>query len=509
MDAVSDGDQSAVQDVGDSGEMSVTGGEGGGDASHCEIGDGGEISVTESDCESDGGEISVTESHCEIGDSGDNGAAETAEIQEEDGRERVELNLQLSEGDEKFDGDLTHSVEEGDEGGCDMVESEVGSVIEEGVLGADEFNWTVSTPDINWTVSTPDISSVSGQMNTPQDPPHSTEEEAEREDTEDRETVGSTDSRSTQSNSADRATYTSSSSYHESYSTTSRHTQSSTATYTSSSSYHESYSTTSQHTQSSLSSRMSASTDRLTGTPYSASYSAGMGPTGIISPGVVPQPNFDDLSSSGASGEGACPSPHSLTNTHSTHSLLYYTPFSSSPPRSSLSTYHTAALSPSHPHPSHHTPYSQPSHSPSSQGTPSSPTDSQRHSLTPSHISLSSCSPPHPLTPSHISLSSCSPPHPLTPSHISLSSCSPPHTHTLSTDKGESSVIVLDSSDDEEADNKLDNCECCVCVCACFTTYYISHSVFSHEAPVRKEENGISKSSLSKEVSFHSHIQYS
>ena len=76
VDAVSDGDQSAVQDVGDSGEMSVTGGEGGGDESHCEIGDGGEISVTESHCESDGGEISVTESRCEIGDSGDNGAVE-------------------------------------------------------------------------------------------------------------------------------------------------------------------------------------------------------------------------------------------------------------------------------------------------------------------------------------------------------------------------------------------------------------------------------------------------
>ena len=169
------------------------------------------------------------------------------------------------------------------------------------------------------------------------------------------------------------------------------------------------------------------------------------------------------------------------TETLPTHGLSAspITPPSHSPPKSlshsppnspshsspnSLSHSLPNALSHSSPNSPSHSPPNSPSHSP-----PNSPSHSAPNS--PSHSPLSSPSsyPSHsPLSP-HMSPTLTSP----SPSSIQRETQSVQPPLSSSNDVGWSTVIIIDSSDEEEeADCKLEQCKCttvfvCVCVCIC------------------------------------------
>ena len=175
------------------------------------------------------------------------------------------------------------------------------------------------------------------------------------------------------------------------------------------------------------------------GLPYSHPDWSSMKSTGPSPPVLLTQPNFDDLSSS-ESGTGDV-SLSSVSPAHTTSSSAYYTLFSSSLP--SASVYNTAAEPPS----------SSPSHilsSPSPQTlSPSRPSPCHTLSPSPPHSIPSRClttPPPE------------SPPHSLPSSHISIESSSPPQSHALPRNTDSSPIIILDSSDEEDADSKLENC---------------------------------------------------
>ena len=353
----------------------------------------------------------VEGSNCDGGDICEAGAAEI--VEEEVRKEQTASNLPVDE-------DVEDKVEERGEVREGERDREEGEEEGECVVVDEVLEEEGSLADMNWTILTPDVSCLLDAIVTPDLPEDEEQQQAtcqdsccvETENKDEREEETSTGNESSPDGSVNSSVTRSS----DTASCGLRDEEMSLDT-----------SPTSSQLTESVGGEMEGEEGGgfISGLPYthprwSDTESAG------LSPAVPPltQPNFDDLSSSASSVADvslpALPHPLSLPQTPSS---TYFTTPPSPPPTTSVSVYHTARLPPPSP--------------PSRSRTPSPPLSHQ----TPTPSTHHSPSPPP-----HTSLHS--PPS----SHITISSSPPSHTHT--------SVIVLDSSDEEEADDKLDNCKC-------------------------------------------------